>query len=168
MKLEQEDFQQLRRLLVLKRHEQPPPGYFENLRRQVIARIRAGDQSADSFLDRLYLQVPWSRRVYAAFEAKPVLAGAFAIAVSGLLVAGVIFSDQSEADTAFALVPSSADAGTVATAPAAQPVRSLFGQSLGAESSSTQGVLGIPAGNSLFQDLRQQQRLQMVRFTVPN
>ena len=165
MNPEPEDFQQLRRLLILKRYEQPPPGYFENFSRQVIARLRAGEQVPDSFLDRIYQQTPWLRRVWTAFEAKPVLAGAFAMAVSGLLVAGVIFSDQPEGNGSFALVPSRVDQG-----PATGPVTTvapLFGQSVAAEAPSMQGVLGGPSGNSLFKDIRQPHS-QLIRFTVPN
>ena len=63
-----ENFDQLRRLLAVKRHEQPPPGYFHNFSRQVIARIRAGERAepANAWA-RLFWDAPWLQRLWAAF-----------------------------------------------------------------------------------------------------
>jgi hypothetical protein len=93
MSQDSEDFKSLRQLLVLKRYEQPPPGYFNNFSGQVIARIKAGDRADDHVLARLFWEAPWLQRVWAAVEAKPILAGAFGAAVCGLLVWGVVFSE---------------------------------------------------------------------------
>src|SRR5438094_5722 len=97
MNPESQDFTQLRRLLALKRHEQPPPGYFNDFSGQVIARIRAGapaDRETGS--ERMVWEAPWLRRLWAAFETKPILAGAFGVLVCGLLLAGVIYSEQAD------------------------------------------------------------------------
>jgi hypothetical protein len=105
MNQDTENFEQLRRLLTLKRHEQPPPGYFNNFSRQVIARIEAGEADAGgALIDRLVWEAPWLQRIWAAFEAKPVLAGAFVVAVCGLLITGVVCSDKTDVPS-IALVP---------------------------------------------------------------
>ena len=76
MNQDTENFDQLRRLLALKRHEQPPPGYFNNFSSQVIARIKLGDEvRIGLFVERLLWEAPWLQRIWAALEAKPILAG---------------------------------------------------------------------------------------------
>ena len=83
-------------MLALKRHEQPPPGYFNHFSGQVVARIKAGERVDESVLDRLFWEAPWIQRLWAALEAKPILAGAFGATVCGLLIFGVIYSERLE------------------------------------------------------------------------
>ncbi len=93
MNPEQDNFADLRRLLALKRHEQPPPGYFDQFSSRVIARIQAGERLEDaSLLDRL----PWLERLWRALETKPVFAGAFGVTVCGLLASGLIMTDRAD------------------------------------------------------------------------
>ena len=95
MSPETENFDQLRRLLALKRHEQPPPGYFNNFSSQVIARIEAGERADDPVgIVRFIWEGVWLQRLWDAIEAKPALAGVFGAAVCGFLVAGVIYTDS--------------------------------------------------------------------------
>ncbi len=93
MNPEQEEFAELHRLLALKRHEQPPPGYFIYFSGQVIARIRAGERLEE---ESLLHRVPWLERLWIALETKPVFAGAFGIAVCSLLVSGIIYTERAE------------------------------------------------------------------------
>ena len=100
-----ENFEALRRLLALKRHEQPPPRYFNDFSSQVIARIKLGESGESGpILDRLIWEAPWLQRIWAAFEAKPVLAGVFVVAMCGLLITGVVCSDKTDVPS-IALVP---------------------------------------------------------------
>jgi hypothetical protein len=101
-----DDFEQLRRLLALKRHEQPPPGYFHGFSRQVIVRIQAGElgdtaeASLWSFSAGSFLQ-----RIWATLDARPVLAGAFGAAVCGFFVVGALLSDNTSTVNANPLPP---------------------------------------------------------------
>lgn len=90
MNPDSENFDSLRRLLALKRHEQPPPGYFNRFSREVIARIKAGESGGE-----MSWQMPLWERLLGFFDVKPVFAGAFGMAVCALLISGVIASENS-------------------------------------------------------------------------
>jgi hypothetical protein len=96
MSQESQDFESLRRLLALKRYEQPPPGYFNNFSSEVIARIKAGEGAHENVLERLFWEAPWLQRLWSALETKPIMAGAFGAAVCALLVAGVVYSERPD------------------------------------------------------------------------
>jgi hypothetical protein len=89
-----DDFNDVRRLLSLKRHEQPPPGYFQSFSAKVIARIEAAEVAAAA--------MPWWRRVLAGLEAGPALA--FSVAVIGgvALLAGLSSAPEPGGTTALA------------------------------------------------------------------
>jgi hypothetical protein len=93
MKENENNFESLRRLMALKRHETPPPGYFENFSSDVMARIRAGDAGQAESAAR---QLPWLFRLLSAFEAKPAFAGAFASALCLLLLFGIVFAERPD------------------------------------------------------------------------
>ncbi len=84
-------FEPLLRLLACKRHEQPPPGYFDSFSRKVIVRLEADDLSEHS---------TWWEWIVARFDAKPVLACAYGIAISGLLLTGFRLSQVFENELA--------------------------------------------------------------------
>jgi hypothetical protein len=97
MNQDTENFEQLRRLLKIKRFEQPPPGYFNNFSGVVIARIKLGERGEDSaVIGQLLWEAPWLQRIWTAFEAKPVLAGAFGLAMCAFLISGVIYSENGD------------------------------------------------------------------------
>lgn len=93
MNAEPENFEQLRRLLIVKRHEQPPPGFFDNFSRRVMVRIEAGDTGEVALgIGRWFWKTAWLQRFFSALEQKPALAGAFSLSMCGLLLAGIISS----------------------------------------------------------------------------
>jgi hypothetical protein len=97
MSPEQNDFRDLRRLLALKRHEQPPPGYFDGFSQQVIGRIRAGQRlEKEPLAARLVMEIPWLQRLWAALQTKPSVAGAFGVLVCGLLISVVLYSEHAD------------------------------------------------------------------------
>jgi hypothetical protein len=84
-----ENFDQLRKLLALKRYEQAPPGYFNNFSSKVVARIAAAEAApALSGWQKLGLD----------FDFKPALMCGLGVVVCGLLSAGVIASAFKSAD----------------------------------------------------------------------
>ena len=93
MKPEQDSFDQLRRLLKLKKYEQPPPRFFNDFSSQVVNRIRAGDRGGSGSVSE---DAPWLQRLWELFDAKPAIPGAFAAGICGLLVFSVLFNEKNE------------------------------------------------------------------------
>jgi hypothetical protein len=144
MNSEQEDFNQLRRLLKLKRHELPPPGYFNNFSSKVIARIEAGPARPDNLVEWLYLRMPWLQGVVASL-ATPKAAWACAITASALLISGLM---STETTNEFAL---SADnsMGVSAAAEATSPALNATVNNTAAVNTSSNEL-----GGSLFDQIR--------------
>jgi len=150
-KPESENFQALRRLLRLKRYEQPPPGYFNGFSRQVIARIQAGESGeAPSLLAQIFGEPSWLPRLWTLFGAKPILAAAFGITICSVLIAGVAYSDRGESGAIPALSPSgTAQAGFAQVAPSV----GLAGPVLVSSPGGTDTVISTQERTSLFQQL---------------
>jgi hypothetical protein len=87
------NFESLRRLLALKRHETPPPGYFEKFPREVTARIRAGETGGTESGSEL---LSWLFRFLSAFESKPAFAGGFASVLCLLLLFGIVYAERPD------------------------------------------------------------------------
>lgn len=86
-----ENFESLKQLLVCKRYEQPPPGYFSSFAHKVVARIEAQEELESS---------SWWHWLLQRFDAKPALVCAYSLAVSGLLLTGFHMSQGFEAEAA--------------------------------------------------------------------
>ena len=143
-----QNFNELKRLLKLKQHEVPPPGYFNNFSGEVVARIRAGEAGvSERLVDQLQLQVPWLMGLLRIFETKPGVIGGFATSLCLLLLIGVVMAERPdsappgdlvssatapESAVALAAVMPAADNSGIAisTNPviSLQPVATLFGQ----------------------------------------
>lgn len=82
MNAQPENFDRLKKLLALKRYEQPPPAYFENLSSRIMDRI---EQQREIAL------LPWWRKL-ALFDLRPAMVCGTGVIVCGLLAAGVITS----------------------------------------------------------------------------
>ena len=156
------NFESLRRLLAQKRHETPPPGYFNSFSGQIIARIRAGE--ARGALSNNSSETSWFVKLLQAFELKPAFAGAFASALSLLLVLGIVYAERPDSGPQPILQTADQSIGSFASmSPAAisqptmandfttsnsaatslQPVASLFGS----QNVFAQPVSFSPSGN---------------------
>jgi hypothetical protein len=91
MSLPENDFDTLRKLLACKRHEQPPPGYFNDFSDRVIARLNTEDLTEYS---------SWWQWLVAKFDAKPFLVCVYGLTVSSLLLAGFHLSEVFETEVA--------------------------------------------------------------------
>src|ERR1019366_3777998 len=92
-----DNFDELKRLLKLKRHEVPPPGYFNIFSGEVISRIRAGEADGSQGLaERLHIGVPWLVSLLRIFETKPGVIGGFATSLCLVLLIGVVLAERPD------------------------------------------------------------------------
>lgn len=80
MEPSEENFDQLKKLLELKRHETPPPGYFEDFSTNLIARIEAEDARPAA--------AGW-RRFLPSFDTSPLMVGSYGVIAASLVIIGV-------------------------------------------------------------------------------
>jgi hypothetical protein len=111
MNPEPEQFENLRRLLALKRHEQPPPGYFDRMPGLIMARIKAGERG-ESSRPVWFWEVPWIERIWTLLEARPVLAGGFGVALCAGLFSAVLFSENADNVPGYVSVPEAVSTAT--------------------------------------------------------
>ena len=138
---ENDNFESLRRLLSLKRHEVPPPGYFDSLSSQIISRIRLGEHRGLHVGSAVFQQAPWLGRFVRLFETKPAFAGAFACALCLLLVFGIVNAERPDWQASAAEQPFAPTAGATSMA-AVSPVEF--------SSSSSQPMLALNSTNPVL------------------
>jgi hypothetical protein len=97
MDSEPSQFEDLRKLLSLKRHEQPPPGYFNRLPGQIAARIERGEG-----------RLGFWERFMAEFTFRPALAYGFALVAFSALTLSVIYSVRMQPEQTAQMLPNSA------------------------------------------------------------
>jgi hypothetical protein len=95
--------ERLQRLLALKRHETPPPGFFDRLPNRILLNIRAGIEMAER---------PWWERAWESLRAEPMVAGSYAALGIGALMFGVsVFQVALEPEGAAYSAPGAANLG---------------------------------------------------------
>lgn len=138
---------QLRRLLALKRHEQPPPGYYHKFSANIVARIRAGDRADDkNVLAGVLGDSAWLQRVWNFLEGKPLVAGLFGATACAVVLSLFVMSEKP--DTSASGNPPSQQSVTVANilpSSTSNPVQA-FGEQPITVSSTDPILLTQPAG----------------------
>ena len=156
------NFEALRRLLALKRHETPPPGFFNNFSGQVRQQIREGRGMEST--SSPFAQAPWLEQLLQVFNAKPVFAGAFAGALCLLLFFGAVlterpdFASQPQLSVPIANGDSLAALSPTTLSPAPEQIGIV---------SSTNPVLSLQAVASPAAFGQQNPLAQPVSFTIP-
>jgi hypothetical protein len=133
MNTEPENFDQLRKLLALKKHEQPPPGYFNELPAKIWTRIEKENITPSvwsGFLSRFIL--------------RPTAAYGFALVVCATLIVGIgtSLNDNPQIQGGTPIVQQQNPEGL---APATPALAKDLGAVASTNDSSTNPVIPIPA-----------------------
>ena len=150
-----EEFEQLRKLLKLKRHEQPPPGYFNTFSTRVLDRIE--NETADPAW-RLWQEAPWLKRLLNFLELNPMAAGAFAAGVCALLLGGIVYSEYG-GDAQLAAMPADRQ-------PAPAPMAMALDRPKASFASSTNAIMGSLSGLSAFDNALGKLQAQQVSLNL--
>ena len=160
MNQKENNFEDLKRLLKLKQHEVPPPGYFNHFSDHVVSRIRAGEAGGSrSMMEQLESSAPWVVNFLRIFETRPGVVGAFATSLCLLLVLVVVFAERADRASKTLLTISEPAAAGSAVASMASPSLMVASESSGIVAStnpvtSLQPVatmFGQPTSGSIFQ-----------------
>jgi len=125
-----DNFDGLKQLLKLKRHEVPPPGYFNHFSGDVVSRIRTGEQGGAEGVMGRFESNSLMKGLLQIFQAKPGVIGGFATSLCLLLLIGVVMAERPDGTS------TTSDMATIQTGPGDSP-------SLAASASPL-----MPAGNS--------------------
>lgn len=158
----EQNFEQVEKLLKLKQHEIPPPGYFNNFSGQVIARIRAGEAAKpQSFVEQIEENSSWLANLLRIFDAKPGMIGGFATSMCLLLLLTVVFAERSEQapKNIFATAESGAATSSMASTSGTAPMLATANMAGGIAVSTNPvtsiqpmaNLFGQPASAGLFQ-----------------
>jgi len=118
MENENENFDKLTKLLALKKHELPPPGYFNKLPGEVVSRIRA-DRARQNLnaASKLEAEAPWLMKFWRTLAGKPVFAVSFGTAICALMLSAIFFSEKPPEQPGFAGTRNAVSLPVVAAAP---------------------------------------------------
>ncbi|MFM2081440.1 MAG: hypothetical protein RL380_131 [Verrucomicrobiota bacterium] len=134
-----DEFEKLRKLLALKKHEVPPPGYFDHLAGDVRARLRGGEHLKSDLWEQMGEEASWMQRFWGALAAKPALATVCGVGVCAVALGGIFVLQENTANNDFVMVRPQ----TFVTLPP--------------QNSSTNPAVALPNGSSLFDQLPNQQ-----------
>jgi len=159
MNFSPEEFDRLRRLLALKRYERPPPRFFNHFSDNIVARIEA---------EGLEMKTSWWQRLLPESDAKPVLACAYGLIITGLLVVGLGVSqslDSGESPAATLGSPWFAQAPAPASA---LPVGVVFARPLADQTSSTSSLIPVfDSGTPRFLFDVNQLKVERASYNLP-
>jgi hypothetical protein len=151
------DFEALRRLLTLKQHEVPPPGYFEGFSSRVIGRIHAAEAAP---------KMPWLLRFLQRFERQPAYPVMLASSMCMLLLYGIVSVNQTPGVSSFAFESGQgAVAFPVAMATSQLPNAS---QSLALTGTTNPPASSLSDNTSLFNSQPSNPYFQSIGFTKGN
>jgi hypothetical protein len=102
MSQEPQDFGALLKLLALKKHEQPPSDYFDQLSEEITSRIAAAASGPNYFGEGASESPGWLAQLWASLETRPALVGACGVAVSGMVLWGILSTPQTTAEAEMA------------------------------------------------------------------